>query len=81
MIEEGIPFVIDRKQVFLPFIGYLLSKGNERAGTSSFDFIFDAKMLLMAIYERWNEVKVSDAAKRLEVSTKSASRVLTNWNI
>lgn len=30
MIEEGIPFVIDRKQVFLPFIGYLLSKGNER---------------------------------------------------
>ena len=32
------------------------------------------KMLLIAIYERWNEVKVSDAAKRLEVSTKSASR-------
>ena len=28
----------------------------------------------MAIYERWNEVKVSDAAKRLEVSTESASR-------
>ena len=32
------------------------------------------KMLLMAIYERWNEVKVSDAAKRIGVSTKSASR-------
>ena len=32
------------------------------------------KMLLMAIYERWNEVKVSDAAKRMGVSTKSASR-------
>ena len=31
------------------------------------------KMLLMAIYERWNEVKVSDAAKRIGVSTKSAS--------
>ena len=28
----------------------------------------------MAIYERWNEVKVSDAAKRIGVSTKSASR-------
>ena len=32
------------------------------------------KMLLIAIYERWNEVRVSGAAKRLEVSTKSASR-------
>lgn len=31
-------------------------------------------MLLIAIYERWNEVRVSGAAKRLEVSTKSASR-------
>lgn len=25
-MEEGIPFVIEGKQVFLPFIGYLLSK-------------------------------------------------------
>ena len=31
-------------------------------------------MLLIAIYERWNEVKVSGAAKRMGVSTKSASR-------
>ena len=29
----------------------------------------------MAIYERWNEVKVSDVAKRIGVSTKSASSV------
>ena len=28
----------------------------------------------MAIYERWNEVKVSEAAERLSVSRKSASR-------
>ena len=75
MIEEGIPFVIDRKQVFLPFIGYLLSKENERelAPVHLISFLTQ-KMLLIAIYERWNEVKVSDAAKRLEVSTKSASR-------
>ena len=75
MIEEGIPFVIDRKQVFLPFIGYLLSKGNERelAPVHLISFLTQ-KMLLIAIYERWNEVRVSGAAKRLEVSTKSASR-------
>ena len=75
MIEEGIPFVIDRKQVFLPFIGYLLSKENERelAPVHLISFLTQ-KMLLMAIYERWNEVKVSGAAKRMGVSTKSASR-------
>ena len=75
LIEEGIPFVIDGKQVFLPFIGYLLSKENERelAPVHLISFLTQ-KMLLIAIYERWNEVKVSDAAKRLEVSKKSVSR-------
>ena len=75
LMEEGIPFVIDGKQVFLPFIGYLLSKENERelppVHLTSF---LTQKMLLIAIYEQWNEVRVSYAAKRLEVSTKSASR-------
>ena len=75
MMEEGIPFVIEGKQVFLPFIGYLLSKENERelAPVHLISFLTQ-KMLLMAIYERWNEVKVSDVAKRIGVSTKSASR-------
>ena len=61
--------------VFLPFIGYLLSKENERELAPVYLISFlTQKMLLMAIYERWNEVKVSDAAKRIGVSTKSASR-------
>ena len=66
MMEEGIPFVIDRKQVFLPFIGYLLSKENERE--------LAPVHLISFLTQKMNEVKVSDAAKRLEVSTKSASR-------
>ena len=75
MMEEGIPFVIEGKQVFLPFIGYLLSKENERelAPVHLISFLTQ-KMLLIAIYERWNEVKVSGAAKRMGVLTKSASR-------
>ena len=74
-MEEGIPFVIDGKQVFLPFIGYLLSKENERELPPVHLISFlTQKMLLIAIYERWNEVRVSGAAKRLEVSTESASR-------
>ena len=75
LMEEGIPFVIDGRQVFLPFIGYLLSKENERELPPVHLISFlTQKMLLIAIYERWNEVRVSGAAKRLEVSTKSASR-------
>ena len=75
LMEEGIPFVIEGKQVFLPFIGYLLSKSNERELSPVHLISFlTQKMLLLAIYERWMEVKVSDAAKRLGVSTKSASR-------
>ena len=75
MMEEGIPFVIDGKQVFLPFIGYLLSKSNERELPLVHLISFlTQKMLLVAIYERWIEMKVSDVAKQLGVSTKSASR-------
>ena len=75
LMEEGIPFVIDGKQLFLPFIGYLLSNANERelAPVHLISFLTQ-KMLLVAIYERWNNVKVSKAAERLGVSRMSASR-------
>lgn len=75
LMEEGIPFVINGKQLFLPFIGYLLSNANERelAPVHLISFLTQ-KMLLIAIYERWNNVKVSDAAKRVGVSRMSASR-------
>ena len=56
-------------------IGYLLSNANERELTPVYLISFlTQKMLLVAIYERWNEVKVSEAAERLSVSRKSASR-------
>ena len=75
LLEEGIPFVLKEKQVYLPFIGYLLSNANERELAPVYLISFlTQKMLLMAIYERWSEVKVSEAAKRLGVSIKSASR-------
>ena len=75
MMEEGIPFVIKKKQVFLPFIGYLLNNANERklAPVHLISFLTQ-KMLLIAIYERWRDVKVSEAAEKLNVSRKSASR-------
>ena len=50
-----------------------------------YKMLFDQEILhnliLMAIYERWNEVKVSDAAKRIGVSKNLQVGVLMNWNI
>ena len=75
LMEEGIPFVIDGKQVCLPFIGYLLSNNNERklAPVHLISFLTQ-KMLLVAIYNKWKEVRVSDAAERMNISRMSASR-------
>lgn len=74
-MEEGILFVIDGKQVFLPFTGYLLSKANERelAPVHLISFLTQ-KMLLTAIYERWNGVKVEKQAGKLAV-------LFWNWDI
>lgn len=75
LMDEGIPFVVDGKQVFLPFLGYLLSDGHERELPPVHLISFlTQKMLLTAMYERWKEMKVSDAAERLGVSKMSASR-------
>ena len=75
MIEEGIPFVINGKQVYLPFIGFLLSNSNERniAPVHLISFLTQ-KLIFVAIYEKWDMVTVSEAATKLEVSKMSVSR-------
>ncbi len=75
LIEEGIPFIIEDKQIFLPFLGYLLSvsRGRDLTPIHLISFITQ-KMLLTAIYEHWKSFKVSDVADRLDISRMSASR-------
>ncbi len=75
MLEEGIPFVLADKQVYLPFIGYLLSDSGERDITPVHLISFlTQKLILTAIYEKWKQMTVSKAAERLEVSKMSVSR-------
>lgn len=63
-MEEGIPFVIENKQVYLPFIGYLISnEGEKKLPPVHLISFLTQKLLFVAIYEKWNEVKVSEAAK------------------
>lgn len=75
LIEEGIPFVIKDKQVYLPFIGYMLSDSGEReiAPVHLISFLTQ-KLILTAIYEKWENVTVSKASVILGVSKMSVTR-------
>lgn len=75
MLEEGIPFVLADKQVYLPFIGFLLSSSGERdiAPVQLISYLTQ-KLILTAIYEKWDKVTVSEAAVRLGVTKTSVTR-------
>ena len=75
LMEEGIPFVLNGKQVYLPFIGFLLSNAKERdiAPVHLISYLTQ-KLIFVAIYEKWEMVTVTEAAARLEVSKMSVSR-------
>lgn len=75
LIEEGIPFVLAGKQVYLPFIGFLLSSSGERdiAPVQLISYLTQ-KLILTAIYEKWDKVTVSEAAVRLGVTKTSVTR-------
>ncbi len=75
LLEEGIPFILKDKQIYLPFIGYLLAEAQGRniAPVRIISFLTQ-KLILTAIYEKWNNVTVSEAAVKLGVTKMSARR-------
>lgn len=75
LIDEGIPFVLADKQVYLPFIGYLLTNSGDRdiAPVQLISYLTQ-KLILTAIYEKWDKVTVSEAAVRLGVTKTSVTR-------
>jgi len=75
LVEEGIPFVLENKQVYLPFIGLLLSNENKRdiAPVHLISFLTQ-RIIFVAMYEKWENVTVSAAAVKLGVTKMSVSR-------
>lgn len=75
MVKEGIPFVWEGHQIYLPFIGILLDDHPMRTivNCSRISFLTQ-KMLIMALYRQWQRVTVSKAAELLDVSKMSATR-------
>lgn len=77
MVNEGIPFIIADKQMFLPFLGILLSEKNDRKLVPVHTISFlTQKLLLYALYEKWKGMNVTSIAKRLDVTKMSVSRCL-----
>ncbi len=77
MLNEGIPFIIEEKQVFLPFLGMILSEKNDRRLVPVHTISFlTQKLILCALYERWNDMNVTKIAKKLGVTKMSVSRCL-----
>ena len=75
MIEEGIPFVWEGHQIYIPFWGVLLDSNNSRSIPPCEQISFlTQKMLITAIYQGWQKVTVTKAAGMLGVTKTSVSR-------
>lgn len=76
MLEEGIPFIWEERQVYMPFLGLLLQKNETRdlKPCTKISFLTQ-KLLLTAIYDEWDDVSVTKAAEKLFVSKMSVTRV------
>lgn len=75
MVEEGIPFVWENHQVYLPFLGLLLNQNDGRMLKPCMQISFlTQKLLLKALYENWQGITVTKAAELLGVSKMSITR-------
>ena len=75
MLEEGIPFVWEGHQIYLPYIGTLLEDQKRPALRNCNQISYlTQKLLLMALYEGWQRITVTKAAEMMGVSKMSITR-------
>ena len=75
LIREKIPFVVDGKQIYLPFMAMYLQERCNAEKTAREEILPSAQMLLLHfIYGGAKELSTSQAAKDLELTPTSISR-------
>jgi len=75
MLAEGIPFIINGQQIYMPFLGLVLSKNDTRDIPYKEKISFlTQRLILSAIYGNWKNMKLTEIAKILEISKMSVSR-------
>ncbi|MHB8964237.1 MAG: hypothetical protein ACYC5K_13905, partial [Saccharofermentanales bacterium] len=82
LVSESIPFVIEYKQVFLPFLGVILEKEREKKISPPEKFgVMTQRLLLMAIYNDWTEMHLNEIAKRMNVSKMTITRCFNELDL
>ena len=75
LIREKIPFIVDGKQIYLPFMAVYLQERCSAEKKSREEILPSAQMLLLHfIYGGAQELSTSQAAKDLELTPTSISR-------
>ena len=75
LIREKIPFIVDGKQIYLPFMAVYLQERCDAEKSDREEILPSAQMLLLYfIYEGAKELSTSQAAKDLELTPTSISR-------
>ncbi len=75
LLKEGIPFVWEGHQVYLPFLGILLDDHKRQTIRTQARISFlTQKLLLTALYRSWHGITVTKAAQALDVSKMSITR-------
>lgn len=75
MLEEGIPFIWENHQIYMPFIGMWLKQkeARELKPCTKISFLTQ-KLLLVALYDKWQNITVTVAAELLQVTKMSITR-------
>ncbi|MGF7143020.1 hypothetical protein HNQ56_001442 [Anaerotaenia torta] len=75
MLNEGIPFVVEGKQIYLPFTGVLLVGDIDKPLLPVRQISYlTQKLLITALYKGWKEMTVTKIAESLGVTKTSVSR-------
>lgn len=75
MIKNKIPFIIEGKQAYLPFMGTFLQKHTEEGRMIPEKFQISSQvLLLMYLYQKKEELYLADAVKRLPYSAMTITR-------
>ncbi|MDO4633140.1 MAG: hypothetical protein Q4B01_04715 [Eubacteriales bacterium] len=77
LIDRGIPYIWSNKQMYLPFLGMILSNKPDRILNQVHEISFlTQKLILCAMYGDWENCSTTSAAKFLDVSKTSITRCM-----
>ncbi|MCM1207375.1 MAG: helix-turn-helix domain-containing protein [Ruminococcus sp.] len=75
MVEEGIPFIIWDKMVFLPFLDILVyARADKTIKPVERIAFLTQKLLLLALYEKWQDMSAQEIAEKLNVTTMAVRK-------